>query len=60
MNKPKGKEDWLTQLEAARLAGVSTNTINYYVRNKRLEVVEVERQWLISPASLKKIYPDVG
>jgi len=59
MEKPKGKENWLTQLEAAKLKGVSTNTINYYVRLDRVDVVKVGRQWLIDPASLAKIYPNV-
>ncbi len=69
MNRPKGKEKWLTQLEAAEAAGVTDRAINYHIRNNHLDVVraQVTRktesgtqtrwQWLINPESLKEVYP---
>ena len=57
MEKPKELEDWLTQLEAASLAGVTDRAINYYIRNKRLNAVKIGRMWLINIKDLREIYP---
>lgn len=59
MNKPEQYKDWLTLIESARAAGVTVNAVSYYIRHVRLDAVKIDRQWLINPASLKNIYPDV-
>jgi hypothetical protein len=58
MTKPKGFENWLTPLEAARLVGLTDTAIMYYIRNKKVTAIKKGYRWFIDPESLREVFPD--